>query len=287
MKKYLFPVVALVAAMASCTSDVEDATVSEKTGKAQKYAISAKPFENADDLTRTIFTLSGNKLAFSWDHNEIFGVYPIAPKENTQVKWELSGDTDDANHNSNYALFTGQGWQLEDCVTYAAYQPYNGNMPSNTPYTAVPVTMPTSFNGTLSDVSAVDYLWATNTYTDRKDTDGDRVIFEFSHAIAIVQIVLPDDAIEGASVSIDFESNIYPTSGTMDITTGTVTSTNATRNVELASTTDVNGKQVCYLPIFPTTVNDIEIHYNDNTAYSTLVVGKTLQAGKAYRWNVQ
>jgi hypothetical protein len=84
MKKYLFPVVALVATMASCTSDVEDAAVSEQTGKAQKYVISAKPFENADDITRTILTDGTSGITFEWGFNEKFGVIQLHLMQTTK-----------------------------------------------------------------------------------------------------------------------------------------------------------------------------------------------------------
>ena len=57
MKKYLFPVVALVATMASCTSDVEEAPAVDNSTEKQTYIIGSKPFEFADDLTRTTFIL--------------------------------------------------------------------------------------------------------------------------------------------------------------------------------------------------------------------------------------
>ena len=290
MKKYLFPVVALVATMASCTSDVEDAAVSEQTGKAQKYVISAKPFENADDITRTVLTDGTSGITFEWSFNEKFGVYPIAPYANNQAKWDLIQDCPDDDHwaefhNPNCAEFCGQGWQLQNNVTYVAYQPY---VETTNSYTEVPVEIPASQDGTLKYIGDnVDWVFATGTYHDPIKDDHKRfesVIFDFSHAIAIIKIQVPANIVDGIYVTAD-EGNPFITSGTMDVSTGIVTAGASTNRISLSDPETVeNGVATFYMAVFPTTTGACTIHAG---GLSFQVASKTLKAGKAYRWICQ
>lgn len=291
MKKYLFPVVALVATMASCTSDVEDAAVSEQTGKAQKYVISAKPFENADDITRTVLTDGTSGITFEWSFNEKFGVYPIAPYANNQAKWDLIQDCPDDDHwaefhkNPNCAEFCGQGWQLQDNVTYVAYQPY---VETTNSYTEVPVEIPASQDGTLKYIGDnVDWVFATGTYHDPIKDDHKRfesVIFDFSHAIAIIKIQVPANIVDGIYVTAD-EGNPFITSGTMDVSTGIVTAEARTNKISLSDPEKVeNGVATFYMAVFPTETGACTIHVG---GLSFQVASKKLKAGKAYRWICQ
>lgn len=283
MKKYLFPVVALVAAMASCTSDVEDATVSEQTNKSKEYAISVKPFEFVDGLTRTHLILGNNGLNFGWDFNETFGVYPIAPYENDQAKWNLQKADATGCEGDNYAHFRGQGWQLQADVTYAAYQPYTQTTAS---YTEVPVALSSSQDGRLSEIdNSEDYMWATGKY-EEPDENGhtSKVVFDFSHAIAIVQIQVPANIVDGIYVTAD-EGNPFITSGTMNAATGAVTAVTSTNKISLSDPEKVeNGVATFYLAAFPTTTGACTITVDGNTYQ---VASKKLEAGKAYRWICQ
>jgi len=320
MKKYLFPVVALVAAMASCTSDVEEAPAVDNSIEKQTYIIGSKPFEFADDLTRTTFILEENKgLRFSWSFDEVFGVFPIDPINN-QARWALRKD----KHNSigdtydHYAQFNGQGWGLEFGTKYAAYQPYNGEIPSNTVHTALPVTMPTTQGGTLTYIGKnVDFMCDTSTYIGpgSKDyhqeawTDPDpesnpdiddctwnyseehseehqpssEVTFDFDHSIAIIQIKVPETN-NGITVTAQ-SGNPFITAGTWNLETGVVTGTDFTNTITLTSPENVeNGVATFYLAAFPTTTGACTITVDGNTYQ---VASKKLEAGKAYRWNVQ
>jgi hypothetical protein len=294
MKKYLFPVVALVATMASCTSDVEDAAVSEQTGKAQKYVISAKPFENADDITRTVLTDGTSGITFEWGFNEKFGVYPIAPYANNQAKWDLIQDCPDDDHwaefhkNPNCAEFCGQGWQLQDNVTYVAYQPY---VETTNSYTEVPVEIPAEQGGTLAYIgSNVDWVFATGTYHDPIKDDHRRfesVIFDFNHAIAIVkiQVPVPNSGIDGVIVEAK-SGNPFITEGTLDVSTGEVTATSTTNRITLNNyETLENGIATYYLAAFPTTTGECDIKVKTSgVTMNNTVSSKKLEAGKAYRW---
>ncbi|MBO4664387.1 MAG: hypothetical protein J5663_08230 [Bacteroidaceae bacterium] len=315
MKKYLFPVVALVAAMASCTSDVEEAPAIDNSTEKQTYIIGSKPFEFVEDLTRTTFTLEEKGLLFSWSFDEVFGVFPINPVNN-QAMWALQNGGsiyDSQSHlRDHYAQFNGQGWGLEFGTKYAAYQPYNGEIPSNTVHTAVPVTMPTTQGGTLTYIGKnVDFMCDTSTYVGPASRDyhnepwegpydsesnceiGDvsnpghqpssGVTFDFDHSIAIIQIKVPESN-NGITVTAQ-SGNPFITAGTWNLETGVVTGTDFTNTITLTSPENVeNGVATFYLAAFPTTTGACIITVDGNTYQ---VASKTLVAGKAYRWNVQ
>lgn len=285
MKKYLFPVVALVATMASCTSDVEDA-VNVNENKSHEYALSLKPFE-FEDATRVILEETGSGINFKWDFSEVFGVFPINP-ENGQVRWELTKE-DDCPDEDHYALFRGAGWLLEEDNIYAAYHPYNGDAPNNTPYTAVPVSLPSAQGGTLSAIAPYDYIWAINqnhilAECIQEGKPKNSIVFDFSHAIAIVQIQVPANIVDGIYVTAD-EGNPFITSGTMNAATGVVTAGASTNRISLSDPETVkNGVATFYMAVFPTETGACTIHVG---GLSFQVASKTLKAGKAYRWICQ
>lgn len=311
MKKYLFFAAAIAATLASCSSDAEDAPAIENSSKDVKYLLASQPFEFVDG-TRTTFTLKENTLAFSWDFSETFGVFPISPATNNQAVWRLN-KRDSApvfTNDTHYAQFGGEGWQLFFGETYAAYQPYQGGVSSDTPYTAVPVEMPSTQGGTLAYIgSNVDYMHAVGTYNcpegddtsdpndghqygdKRNDVAGheyNRVIFDFNHAISIVQIKVPypDDA-TGIEV-VAQNGNPFITAGTWNIETGVVTGTSFTNTISLTTPETVeNGIATFYAAIFPTTTGACNINVlSGGLALGNSVTSKKLEAGKAYRWNV-
>ena len=291
MKKYIISLVAMATALASCTSDVEETTEIKNDDKKPEYIMTLKPFEFEDE-TRVNLKATSSGITFTWSFNEVFGVFPINPS-NGQVRWNLSAS--DCSDEDHYAKFSGQGWQLEKNVQYAAYHPFNSKITTETPYTSVPVELPDNQPGTLTAIGRYyDHIWAVGTYKgDVENVEPKKnVVFNFSHAIAIVEIVVPDDAEQPTGVIVEFEDNTYISTGTLNAGTGQVTATTNgyKKMINLTSTTtNKNGKQICYLAIFPTTLGTVKIHYSDNS-YNYITAshnfnGKQIQAGKAYRWS--
>jgi hypothetical protein len=290
MKKYFISFVAMATVLASCTSDVEEATEIKNDNQKPEYILSLKPLEFEDE-TRVNLQATSSGITFTWSFNEVFGVFPMDPS-NGQVRWNLTAS--DCSDEDHYAKFSGQGWQLEKNVQYAAYHPFSGKITTETPYTNVPVTLPQNQAGSLEDIGRYyDFTWAVGTYTG--DVAGaepkKNVVFDFSHAIAIVEIVLPANAEKAAGITVDFgNSSTYITNGSLNAGTGKVIGNGYQRSIGLSSTTtNQDGREICYLPIFPTTLGTVTIHYYGSD-YSYLSVshnfnGKKLQAGKAYRWS--
>ena len=317
MKNYFYSFFALAALLASCSSDREDIQVDDKSASDVKYLLSSKPFEFEDD-TRVTFTLDNqkNQLTFGWSYNEVFGVFPMNPS-NSQASWKLDYqcDVDEAGHSgkdTHYAQFDGEGWALQDGVTYAAYQPCQDVL-SSVRYTAVPVSMPTTQDGTLAYIGEnVDFLYATGTYVNPSSVDDDhinpstttensgekvnetgnnnildhypRVIFDFNHAISIVQVSIvnaPQD-FEFNNAVITSAGNKFVTSGTLNVGTGDVTGTAS------ASSVSVNGCEsdgkTFYVALFPTVTGECTVRVNG--IYEFTVPSKNLVKGKAYRWTL-
>ena len=290
MKNYFYSFFALAALLASCSSDREDIQVDDKSASDVKYLLSSKPFEFAED-TRVTFTLDNqkNQLTFGWSYNEVFGVFPMNPS-NSQASWKLDYqcDVDEAGHSgkdTHYALFDGEGWALQDGVTYAAYQPCQEVL-SSVRYTAVPVTLTNYQGGTLDAIgSDYDYLYAVGIYeAPKEDGHYSRVIFDFNHAISIVQVSIvnaPQD-FEFNNAVITSAGDKFVTSGTLNVGTGDVTGTAS------ASSVSVNGCEsdgkTFYVALFPTETGECTVRVNG--IYEFTVPSKNLVKGKAYRWTL-
>ena len=154
--------------LASCSSEtVETGNIivdGNDGGSVERVIIKSKPFVY-DGNTRTSLTATNSGISFAWASYDALGVFPIEPTTNNQAKQDLdvsAGCEDDAH----YASFDGAGWALIKGNTYAAYTPYNGNLPASTPYTAVPIDM-TGQDGTLATIGQkYDYMYAPSTFTE-------------------------------------------------------------------------------------------------------------------------
>ena len=171
--------------------------------------------------------------------------------------------------------------------------------PNNTPYTAVPVSLPTAQAGTLSAIgSSYDYMWATGEYSKDKEDGANcpgpgNVVFDFSHAISIIKIVMPDQLGTVGNVSVRSVSsgNEFVVGGTMNVSTGVVTATSTSSSISLSSgEIDDDENLVFYLATFPTTLENVRIDFtvdNNEFSYFKKLNTKTFKAGKAYTWNLK
>lgn len=290
MKKYLYSLFALAAVLGSCTSDVEEAVVEKSVNSSTKYALTLEPFVY-EGATRINLTDANSSIVFGWSFNEEFGVFPLNPA-NSQARWALT-QSDDCEDDDHYALFNGEGWGLTEGVQYAAYHPYNGSAPSNTPYTAVPVSLPTTQVGTLAAIGgSYDYIYATGTYNgdDGSCPGAGNVVFNFNHAIAIVKIVMPAQSGTVSDVTLSSPQDFFVSSGTLNASTGDVTAGLSTSSVSLtSSTSDEEGNLEFFLALFPTTIDDAVISFKVGGvahSYSRTLNTKEFKKGYAYVWNL-
>ncbi len=269
-----------MALMASWSADMDNAVqLGEKF--AGNVVLSAEGYE-FEDGTRTALTNTGSKISFAWKNGEAIGIFPIAPTTNYQAKQTLTTDADGLN-----AEFNGAGWALLKGNTYAAYSPFNGKTPTETPYTAVPVAMTgqkQTGNASLKHIGdAYDYMYAKADVP----SDGGVVTFGFEHvgAIAMLQLTMPEDA-SWKSATLTSESSVFISSCTMNVSNGSLASkvTSKSQILELES---VSGKDITlYMAILPCTTGELTLTVTSSTSkeYTAKLVSKTLAAGKAYKW---
>ena len=286
-----------MALLASCTSELADMNVNNVTeGNVDKVTIKSKAFVYGDD-TRTSLTATDNGISFAWASYDALGVFPITPESNNQAKQSLKLNTGNCENDAHYASFDGAGWGLKKENTYAAYTPYNGDIPASTSYTEVPIDM-TGQNGTLATIGrSYDYMYAPATFTEEACANGKthEVVFDFNHAIAIVQLKLTMPvAATWKSITLANKKGekVWVTSATMNVSTGFVTSKVTSSSVSLAlsnmTTTENNKELVAYLAALPTTTEELQLTITsvDGKEYVTTLGSKTLLAGKAYRYTV-
>ena len=277
--------------LTACSSELAE-TANDITGdKVMKVTVQSHPFEFDDD-TRTTLTASDKSIAFSWADYDAMGVFPVEPYSNSQAKRTLSVP---AGADAHYATFDGAGWGLNPDYKYGAYMPYNSSLPSSVEYYEVPIDL-TGQDGTLETISKkYDYMYASSSTETIKTPDGKdstRIVFDFEHAVAIIQLNLTMPvAAEWKSVTLTCaeEDGVWKYSTIMNVATGEIagyeSSSEVTLSLNNVSTTASDKTLTLYLAVLPTTAEDITLTAvtSDNKSYSATLKGKTFKAGKAYR----
>lgn len=270
--------------MASCSSDEELSNAGEKFNG--NVTLTAEPYTFDDGDTRTTLTNTGSKIAFAWDDDEAIGVFPIAPTTNIQAKQVLKS----GSGNGTTSSFDGAGWALMYGNTYAAYYPFQQKEYED--YTKIPIDMTgQTQNGdnNLDHIGAgYDYMYAVADVP----TNGN-VNFDFKHATSIImlELTMPVEATwKSVTLASKDGSKVFTTSAIMDVATGTVTSTATSSEVTLSlnniSTTAANKTLTLYLAVLPITTGELTLtaKTSANKSYTATIAGKTLVAGKAYRY---
>ena len=277
--------------LASCSSELMDVAETKSNDNVEKVILRSKPFEYDDD-TRTSLTATDKGISFAWASYDALGVFPIYPETNNQAEQKLN-----VLHgaDAHFATFDGAGWALNRKNTYAAYCPYNGKLPASTPYTAVPIDM-TGQDGTLETIGKkYDYMYAPSSFVETTLSDGTpfEVVFDFKHAISIIQLKLtmPVAATwKSIKLSNATGKKVWTTNATMNVSDGTINSTVTSTSVSLELdnivTTDNNKTLTLYVAALPTVIETLKLTAtaSDDSKYVATLEGKKLQAGKAYRW---
>ncbi len=284
MKKALLMSCVAVAMMASCSSDEEYSNSGEKFNG--NVTLTAEPYTFDDSYTRTTLSNTGSKIAFAWDDDEAIGIFPIAPTTNVQAKQVLKS----GSGNGTTSSFDGAGWALMYGNTYAAYYPYQQKEYED--YTKIPIDMTgqtQNGNNSLDHIGAgYDYMYAVANVP----TNGN-VNFDFKHATSIImlELTMPDaDTWKSVTLASADGSKVWTTSATMDVTTGVVatktTSAEVTLSLNNVSTTTSDKALTLYLAVLPTTTGDLTLtaKTSGDKSYAATIAGKTLVAGKAYRF---
>ena len=291
MKKSFLTILPM-ALLASCSSELVETTGVATKGNVEKVSIQSHPFE-FEDGTRTSLSATEKAISFAWANTDALGVFPISPTTNNQAKQDIKLPAD-CEVDAHYASFDGAGWDLIADNTYAAYCPYNGTIPAETPYTAVPISL-TGQDGTLATIGQkYDFMYAPSSFAEENmGTHTHEVVFDFQHAIAVIQfkLTMPVAATwKSIAITNDAGDKVWTTSATMNVATGAVTSTATASSISLALsgvTTTAEGQEVVlYASVLPTTTGALTLTAttSDDEEYTASLASKTIAAGKAYRY---
>ncbi len=295
MKKSFLTILPM-ALLASCSSELVETTGVATKGNVEKVSIQSHPFE-FEDGTRTSLSATEKAISFAWANYDVLGVFPISPTTNSQASQKINLPANCEPDDAHYASFNGAGWGLKDGNTYAAYVPYNGELPSATPYTAVPIDM-NGQDGTLTTIGQkYDYMCApSSTNEEQCATDlTHELVFDFQHVVSILQfkLTMPVAATwKSIVITNDAGDKVWTTSATMNVATGAVTSTATASSISLALsdvTTTAAGQEITlYAAVLPTTTGALTLtaKTSANKSYIATLSSKTIVAGKAYRYTV-
>ena len=294
MKKTFLTILPM-ALLASCSSELMETTGVATKGNVEKVSIQSHPFE-FEDGTRTSLTATETAISFAWANTDALGVFPISPTTNNQAKQDIKIPAGCEPQDAHYASFNGAGWDLIADNTYAAYCPYDGTIPAETPYTAVPINL-TGQDGTLATIGQkYDFMYAPSSFAEEnRGTHTHEVVFDFQHAISVVQfkLTMPVAATwKSLTLTNDAGDKVWKTSATMNVATGAVTSTATSASISLALnnvTTTAAGQEITlYAAVLPTTTGALTLTATTSAdeEYTASLASKTIAAGKAYRYTV-
>lgn len=293
MKKSIFAILPM-ALLASCSSELMETTGFATNGNVEKVSIQSHPLE-FEDGTRTSLTSTEKAITFAWANTDALGVFPIAPTTNSQARQDISVPAKCEPEDAHFASFDGAGWGLKEGNTYAAYVPYNGTLSSETPYTAVPISM-TGQDGTLATIGQkYDYMCAPSSMYDEQCSTKPthEVVFDFQHVISVIQfkLTMPVAATwKSLTIANTADDKVWTTSATMNVATGAVTPTATSSSISLALnnvTTTAAGQEITlYASVLPTTTGALTLTAttSEGKTYTASLASKTIVAGKAYRY---
>ena len=293
MKKTFLTILPM-ALLASCSSELMETTGVATKGNVEKVSIQSHPFE-FEDGTRTSLSATEKAISFAWANTDALGVFPISPTTNNQAKQDIKLPAD-CEVDAHYASFDGAGWDLIADNTYAAYCPYDGTLPAETSFDAVPISL-TGQDGTLATIGQkYDFMYAPSSFAEENTgTHTHEVVFDFQHAIAVIQfkLTMPVAATwKSITLTNDAGDKVWMTTATMNVATGAVTSTTTASSISLALsdvTTTAAGQEITlYAAVLPTTTGALTLTAttSDDEEYTASLASKTIAAGKAYRYTV-
>ena len=270
-----------LAALVACT-EMEISNESQDSinnGLLQELSITGKDFQ-FDDATRSTVTIGENGASFTWDEDDVIGIFP---DKGDQVSFAM-----EEGAGTQTATFSGGGWALKSSAKYAAYYPH---VYENRDRTAIPVSylgQTQNGNGNTDHIGAYDFMAA-----GISTPENGAVAFDMQHLGALVQLTV--NVTEPSTltrVTLESEGNFIET-GTIDLSADTpliqkkYESNSFTISLLNITTTDVNEEVVIYFMIAPIDLSNKPLRaiiVKNNSYYQEITLeGKNFEAGKAYR----
>ena len=245
----------------------------------QELSITGKDFQ-FDGATRSSVTIGDNGASFTWDEDDVIGIFP---DKGDQVSFAM-----EEGAGTQTATFSGGGWALRSSATYAAYYPH---VYENRDLTAIPVSylgQTQNGNGNTDHIGAYDFMAA-----GVSTPENGAVAFDMQHLGALVQLTFTIPEPSTLSKVILSSSTEFIETGTIDLTAETpaitTEETSNTLEIELnnVATTEASEDVTIYFMTAPVNLSNSNvtatINSADGTKYKAEFTGSNFKAGKAYR----
>ncbi len=297
MEKNIFAAVLLLAALACSCSVKEDPSVADV--EEPRISVTDFAIENGDPDTKTILTFIETGVRFTFVDGECLGIFPYAVKNASQMPFYLN--TIDATTCSMKC----PGFALQAGVKYGAYYPYYPSYFITAD--AVPVNYTgqaqTSVDGTTFNIGTADYLVANATPADGT------CFFRLSHigSLVVMDVTAPETDTY-TELSLNSSSAVFITGGTIDVGQSItlpgdgkpaqgITIANTTTSNKVALTLGGDSgialtagqtyrfcMMVAPVDLSASTVT-LKLKTSSEAEFSTILTGKNLRQGYAYRYN--
>ncbi len=274
-----------LAAMVACTEmEIRDESQDyPNNGLLQELSITGKDFQ-FEDATRSSVTIGESGASFAWDEDDVIGIFP---DKGDQVSFAM-----DEGAGTQTATFSGGGWALKSSAKYAAYYPH---VYENRDMTAIPVSyvgQTQNGNGNTDHIGAYDFMAA-----GVSTPENGAVAFDMQHLGTLVQLTITVPEPSTLTKVVLTSSTEFTETGTIDLTaeTPSITADAQSNTFEITlnniATTEANEDVTVYFMTAPVDLTDsdltITIHFADATSREVELIGKDLQAGKAYKLSAE
>ena len=280
---FITPLLVLITIAACAELEVLENAQSSNYELLQELSITGKDFI-FDGETRSTVTIGGNGASFTWDEDDVIGIFP---DKGDQVSFAM-----DKGAGTQIATFSGGGWALKSSAKYAAYYPH---VYENRDLTAIPVSyvgQTQNGNGNTDHIGAYDFMAA-----GVSTPENGAVAFDMQHLGALVQLTITVPEPSTLTKVVLTSSTEFTETGTIDLTADTpaITEDKQSSTFEITLndvvTTEANENVIVYFMTAPVDLTNSEltakIHFADETTCEMNIIGKNLQAGKAYRLSVE
>ena len=288
MKKFITKSTALLflLAVVACSEEALVENVLTNDGTIKEINITGKDFQ-FDGETRSSVTISENSASFTWDEDDVIGIFP---NTGDQVSFAM-----DNGAGTQTATFSGGGWALKSSATYAAYYPH---VYENRDMKAIPVSyvgQTQNGNNSTAHIGAYDFMAAgVSTPSNGK------VAFDMQHLGCLVQLKINLlEEVGVSNITVKYGSNynaMFATTGYIDLTSATP-QINASGDKSSSIDIKLNNLRVkadetavIYFMMAPVNMEgktiDVIVTEDNGFTRTFQIAGKNFVAGKAYSYSM-
>lgn len=277
---FIAPLLVLIAMTACAELEVSENPQNSNNELLQELSVTGKDFI-FDGETRSTVTIGESGASFTWDVDDVIGIFP---DKGDQVSFAM-----DEGAGTQTATFSGGGWALKSSAKYAAYYPH---VYENRDLTAIPVSyvgQTQNGNGNTDHIGAYDFMAA-----GVSTPENGAVAFDMQHLGALVQLTITVPEPSTLTKVVLTSSTDFTETGTIDLTSEipAITAETQSNTLEIVLndvvTTEANEKVIVYFMTAPVDLTNSELtattYYADETNSEIDLTKKNLQSGKAYRF---